>query len=77
MKPGSYNTELVEQILDLVRRLTKDEMVLLSKELEREFRDAKLVSLLKAFKTDELSQDKIDNEVDAVRAEIYARSKAK
>jgi len=75
MKAGTYNIDLeFNQILDLVRQLPKKEKIRLSKELEKEIIDAKLTSLLKAFKTDELDKATIDSEVDMVRAELYARS---
>ncbi len=66
-----------DQILDLVRQLPKKEKLRLSKELERDIIDAKLTALLKAFKTDNLDQDTIDKEVEIVRAELYAKAKAK
>jgi hypothetical protein len=78
MKTGTYNIYLeFSQILDLVKQLSRKEKLRLSKELEKEIIDAKLTSLLKAFKTDELDQDTIDREVEIVRAELYAKSKAK
>ena len=78
MKGGTYNIDLgFNQILDLVRQLPKKEKLRLSKELEKELIDVKLTSLLKAFKTDDLDQRTIDKEVDSVRAEFYAKSKAK
>jgi hypothetical protein len=78
MKTGTYNIGLAfDQILDLVRQLPKKDKIRLSKELEREIIDAKLTSLLKAFKTDDLDQDTISKEVEIVRAELYAKSKTK
>lgn len=78
MKTGTYNINLdFSQILDLVRQLPKKDKIKLSKELEKEIVDAKLTSLLKAFKTDELDQATIDKEVEIVRAELYAKSKAR
>ncbi len=78
MKTGTYNIDLeFDQILDLVRQLPKKEKLRLSKELEREIIDAKLTSLLKAFKTDELDLATITREVEIVRTELNARSKAK
>jgi hypothetical protein len=78
MKTGTYNIDLgFNQILDLVRQLPKKEKIRLSKELEREIIDAKLTALLKIFKTDDLDQRTIDNEVESVRTELYAKSKAK
>lgn len=78
MKPVTYNLYLeFDQILDLIRQLPKKEKIKLSKELEKEIINLKLTSLLKAFKTDELDQSTIDREVEIVRAELYAKSKAK
>lgn len=78
MKTGTYNIDLeFEQILDLVRQLPKKDKLRLSKELERDIIDAKLTTLLKAFKTDNLDQDTIDKEVEIVRSELYAKAKAK
>lgn len=78
MKPVTYNLDLeFDQILDLIRQLPKKEKIKLSKELEKEIINLKLTSLLKAFKTDELDQSTIDREVEIVRAELYAKSKAK
>lgn len=77
MKAGTYNIDLeFSQILDLVRQLPKKQKIRLSKELEKEIIDAKLTSLLKAFETDDLDQATIDKEVEIVRAELYAKSKA-
>lgn len=78
MKTGTYNIDLdFDQILDLVKQLPRKEMIRLSKELERELIDAKLTSLLKAFKTDDLDQTIIKKEVEIVRTQVYARSKTK
>jgi hypothetical protein len=77
MKTGTYSIGIgFNQILDLIRKLPKKEKLLLSKELERDIINSKLTELLKAFKTDKLDQDLIDKEVEIVRAELYARSKA-
>ena len=78
MKTGTYNINLgFDQILDLVRQLPKKEKIRLSKELEREIIDTKLTTLLKDFKTDDLDQEIINKEVEIVRTELYATSKAK
>jgi len=78
MKTGTYNIDLeFDQILDLVRQLPKKEKIRLSKELEREIINVNLTSLLKAFRTDSLDQETINNEVEIVRTELYAKSKAK
>ena len=63
MKTGTYNIDLeFDQILGLVRQLSKKEKIRLSKELERDIIDTKLTALLKAFKTDDLDQDTINKE---------------
>ncbi len=75
MKTGTYNIDLAfDQILDLVRQLSKKEKIRLSKELERDIIDTKLTALLKAFKTDDLDQETINKEVEIVRTELYAKS---
>ena len=77
MKTGTYNIDLgFDQILDLVKQLSKKEKIRLSKALEKEIIDVKLTSLLKAFKTDDLDRETIDNETEIVRTELYAKSKA-
>lgn len=76
MKPSTYNIDLeFSQILDLVKQLPKKEKIRLSKALEREIVDIKLGALLKAFKSDSLDQKTIDQEVEIVRAKLYAKSK--
>ena len=78
MKTLTYNIDLgFDQILDLVRQLPKKEKIRLSRELAREIIETKLTTLLKAFKTDDLDQETIDKEVEIVRTELYAKSKAK
>lgn len=62
------------QILDLVKQLPKQERIRLAKELEKEAVDNKLSQLLQSFQTKDLSQDIIDEEVEAVRQELYERS---
>lgn len=76
MKTESFNISLsFDQILDLVRQLPKNQKIKLSKELEKEAIDTKLSKLLTTFRTEELSLDIIDEEVELVRQELYARSK--
>ncbi|MES2764496.1 MAG: hypothetical protein V4642_01405 [Bacteroidota bacterium] len=65
-----------QQILELVRHLPLQDKVKISRELERELVDAKLGELLEVFKTDELTEEEILKEIEAVRAERYARKKA-
>ena len=65
-----------DQILSLVKQLTKQQKIKLSKELEKEVLNSQLTALLESFKTDELSLETITEEVEAVRSEIYARKPA-
>jgi len=64
-----------EQILELVQQLPLVDKLRLSQELEKETRDSKLTELLETFQTDELDLDTINQEVETVRAELYARPK--
>ena len=60
-----------DQVLSLVKQLPKQQKLRLTKELERDIGESKLSRLLKTFKTDELSLDTINEEVENVRQEIY------
>jgi predicted DNA-binding protein YlxM (UPF0122 family) len=64
-----------EQVLSLVRQLSIQQKIRLTKELEREAIDTKLSKLLNTFRTDELSLETIDEEVEIVRQQIYDRKK--
>ena len=64
-----------DQILPLVKQLPKKQKIKLSKELEKEAINSKLTRLLETFKTDELDLKTIDEEVEIVRQEIYAKEK--
>ena len=64
-----------DQVLALVKQLPRKEKIKLTKELEKEGIDSKLSSLLKGFRTKELSLDTITKEVEIVRQEIYERNK--
>ncbi len=76
MKAESYKLFLnFEQILELVKQLSKRQKIELSRELEKEIIDKKLTELLQSFQTDDISQDLINKEVDKVRADLYAKSK--
>ena len=78
MKANNYQINLgFEQILDLVKQLPRKEKLKLTKALEKEMIKTKLSSLLEAFKTDKISQETIDREVEIVRTSIYAKSKNK
>ncbi len=63
------------QVLSLVRQLHVKEKIKLTKELEKEVIDSKLSKILKAFKTDELSLETINEEVEIVRKQIYENQK--
>jgi len=76
MDSGAYQISLsYNQILDLVRQLPFNEKAKLSRKLAKETKDQTLTRLLDDFKTDEISQDEIDKEVESVRAELYAQKK--
>lgn len=64
-----------DQVLALVRQLPAQEKIKLTKELEKEGIETKLSGLLRTFKTDELSLDAIDEEVEIVRQQIYDNQK--
>ena len=63
------------QILDLVRQLSTKDKAKLSKELAKEAIDKRLSRLLNSFQTDELSENTINEEVEKVRTELYAKKK--
>lgn len=64
-----------EQILSIVRQLSKKEKLRLSKELEMEAVDRKLSKLLNEFETDELDESIVTEEVDSVRQDLYDKEK--
>ncbi len=75
MTSNTYQISLnFEQILELVKQLPPAEKLRLSKELEKETVNQKLTELLETFKTDELELETINEEVENVRAELYAQS---
>lgn len=63
-----------KQILDLVRQLPKKDKARLNNELAKEITDKRLSRLLDTFRTDELSEEEINQEVEEARAQIYARN---
>jgi hypothetical protein len=65
-----------EQILALVKKLPKKEKLKLSEELEKDTISTKLTALLKTFQTDEVSEEMILEETEAVRQEIHGRKTA-
>lgn len=64
-----------EQVLSLVKQLPKEQQIKLTKELEKEVVGDKLSKLLKSFRTDDLTIETINKEVELVRQEIYDRQK--
>ncbi|MFD1631550.1 type II toxin-antitoxin system VapB15 family antitoxin [Pseudopedobacter beijingensis] len=64
-----------DQILSMVKQLSKQQKIKLTKELEKEIIDSKLSQLLKVFKNDELDLNIIDAESESVRQEVYDKQK--
>jgi len=64
-----------DQVLALVRQLPRQEKIKLTKELEKEGIETKLSGLLDTFRTDELSLDTINEEVEIVRQQMYDSQK--
>lgn len=65
-----------DQILALIRKLPRKEKLKLSEELEKDVISTRLTALLKTFRTDELSEETILEETEAVRQQIYDRKNA-
>lgn len=64
-----------EQILSIVQQLSKEEKLRLSKELEKEVINTKLSRILKEFKTDNLDENTINEEVESVKQMLYDKQK--
>ncbi len=64
-----------EQILSIIKQLPRQQKIKLTKELEKEVIDTNLSRLLKIFRTKDLDQKTITEEVEIVRQEIYDRQK--
>ncbi len=64
-----------EQLLSAVKQLSIQQKIQLTKELEQDSIETKLSDLLAMFKTDELSLETIDEEVEKLRQEIYDKQK--
>jgi hypothetical protein len=76
MNTGSIKITLTySQVLDIVRQLPINQKTKLSRELVKETIDKRLSEFLKTFKTDELTEDIINYEVEKVRTEIYAKKR--
>lgn len=66
-----------DQVLSLVRKLPVQQKIKLSKDLEKEGINSKLGEILKSFKTNELSLETINKEVEIVRQKFYERKRIK
>ena len=64
-----------DQIFELVKQLPRQDKVKLSKELEKESIEYKLAKVLESFKTNELSTETINEEVEIVRQKLYESQK--
>ena len=78
MNNTSFKISLTfNQILDLVRQLPNRDKAKLSFELAKDITDERLSRLLSAFRTDELTEEEINQEVEEARTEIHANQKVK
>lgn len=73
MKTALHIELTFDQVLDMVKQLPLQQKIRLSKELEKETIDSMLTRLLESFRTDELDQNTIDEEVERVRQKLYER----
>ena len=64
-----------DQVLALVKQLPQQEKIRLTRELEKEGIETRLEGILKAFQTEELSLDTINEEVEIVRQQMYDSQK--
>jgi molybdenum cofactor biosynthesis enzyme MoaA len=62
------------QILEIVQQLSDQEKLKLNQVLTKDLINKKLTGFLEDFKTDELSLELINQEVETVRSEIYAQN---
>lgn len=82
---NSVPEPLLAEVLDFIRSAKdkavndpslKAEKSSLNQGFEKDTRDRLLTQLLENFQTDEISLETINEEVEAVRAELYARQQA-
>ena len=73
MKTALHIDLTFDQVLDMVKQLPLQQKIRLSKELEKETIDSMLTRLLESFRTDELDQNTIDEEVERGRQKLYER----
>lgn len=64
-----------DQILSLVKQLSKQQQKQLAEELEKDIIDARLTQLLEGFASEELDLEAVNKEVEQVRQEIYDKQK--
>ena len=73
---AALNVEFTfEQVLSIVKQLPSKQKIKLTKELEKDGVSSILSTLLKSFKTDELSLDLISRETEIVRQQLYEKQK--
>ena len=72
MSTNSYSAPVsFSQLLSMLRQLPVRQKIKIARELEKDVIDSKLSSLLESFKTDELSLETIELEVNEVRKQLY------
>lgn len=64
-----------EQVLSLVKQLPAPQKMEILRELGQETVDFKMSRLLETFKTNDLSLELIEGEVESVRKELYDKGK--
>ena len=62
-----------DQIMSIVRQLSREDKIKLTQELEKEAIESRLSKVLKSFRSDELDLSTVNEEVEIVRKEIYAK----
>ena len=60
-----------DQIMSIVRQLSKEDKIKLTQELEKEAIESRLSRVLKSFRSDEFDLATVNEEVEVVRKEIY------
>ena len=74
----SYQVQLnFNQIVKIVKQLPANDKIKLSKELEKDVINSKLTRLLKSFKSNELTEEMINQECEIVREKLYLKSHGK
>ena len=77
-KAVNMNLQLnFDQVLSLAMQLPESARLALSRELARSSRVMKLRQIRELFKCDEISEEEIRQECEAVRKEMYESQKAK